>query len=1067
MGPCRLAFALALLARLSAAEAPPVPKPTPPPPGTDIFLFGTSLEGGRLKLGPPQRVTSEEGYDNQPSFSSDGASLYFASIRKGQADIKRYDLTTKEIGTVTETPESEFSPTPAPGGGLSVVRVEADGTQRLWRITPAGGFELLLKDVKPVGYHAWADPDTLVLFVLGDPPTLQVADVRSGKSVVVSKDPGRCLRPIPGRHSVAFVEKVSKGEWWLSELSFPDRKIARLARMPYGVEDYALLPDGRVVVGDGARLLELSPGAKAFREVVRFREPFLQGITRLASSPKGDLLAVVADEAPPFPLTVASIMRGPELVGYPPTNLRWSGDSKDLYFEWRMPGEDEPATWTVPRDGGEPRRLSESERPLAPGPNCEWDETRRLCLFEERGDVFLVDTVARTGRRVTRTSGAESSPHFTQHGTGATFVHDNNLFRTSLAPDGDLFVQLTETGPKKKDPKLTESQQFVKDEERKLLAHVDEAAARKKREEDRKEKEAPAKVTTGEKDKLQDGRLSDDSRYAFLVVGRRDEKARSAEVPNYVTESSYSELISARPYAGDGAEGQRLGILNLESRKTAWAFVEGVTSPEAEKEEPEGSKAEKTDKPKADQPKPRELRWTLPLPSPQGSRFVSGVRAVDNKDRWLVLVDPGTGRSTVLDHQHDDAWVRENAVSSFGWLDESRVWFLSEASGFQHLYTVDVTATPSAPKALTSGRWEVTDVRLAKDRQKFYLTTNEADAGERHLYTLPASGGSLSRLTREKGAHLVDVSPDGATLAEVYSAGNTPPEVYLSHPGSLGRQVTTSTRPPFRTYPWVDPRVVTFVARDGYVVPARLFTPEDVGAKSDPLAPGVVFVHGAGYLQNAHHYWSLNYYREYMFHHLLASRGYVVLDLDYRGSSGYGRDVRTAIAGHMGGKDLDDVVDGARFLVEKHGVNPQHLGVYGGSYGGFLTLMAMFTSPGTFASGAALRPVTDWSHYNHPYTSNILGDPPKDAEAYRRSSPIYFAQGLQGSLLICHGMVDTNVLFQDSVRLAQRLIELHKTGWELAPYPVENHAFEEASSWTDEYTRILGLFERTLRGKAQ
>src|SRR5438034_8268685 len=134
----------------------------------------------------------------------------------------------------------------------------------------------------------------------------------------------------------------------------------------------------------------------------------------------------------------------------------------------------------------------------------------------------------------------------------------------------------------------------------------------------------------------------------------------------------------------------------------------------------------------------------------------------------------------------------------------------------------------------------------------------------------------------------------------------------------------------------------------------------------------------------------------------------------------------------MGGKDLDDIVDAAKFAVTQYGTDPKKIGIYGGSYGGFITLMALFTSPDTFAAGAALRPVTDWAHYNHGYTSNILNEPQKDPEAYRKSSPIYHAAGLKGALLICHGMVDTNVFFQDTVRLAQRLIELHKENWELA-----------------------------------
>ena len=225
-------------------------------------------------------------------------------------------------------------------------------------------------------------------------------------------------------------------------------------------------------------------------------------------------------------------------------------------------------------------------------------------------------------------------------------------------------------------------------------------------------------------------------------------------------------------------------------------------------------------------------------------------------------------------------------------------------------------------------------------------------------------------------------------------------------------------------------------ARDGVKVPARLYKP----ANYKKGGPAVIFVHGAGYLQNVDHKWS-TYYHEYLFHHLLQERGFLVLDVDYRGSAGYGRDWRTAVYQHMGGKDLDDIVDAAKFAVAQYGADPRKIGLYGGSYGGFITLMAMFTQPDVFAAGAALRPVTDWATYNHGYTSDILNTPQTDPEAYRRSSPIYFAEGLKGALLICHGMVDTNVEFQDTVRLTQRLIELHKENWSVAPYPVEDHTF--------------------------
>ena len=167
----------------------------------------------------------------------------------------------------------------------------------------------------------------------------------------------------------------------------------------------------------------------------------------------------------------------------------------------------------------------------------------------------------------------------------------------------------------------------------------------------------------------------------------------------------------------------------------------------------------------------------------------------------------------------------------------------------------------------------------------------------------------------------------------------------------------------------------------------------------------------------------------------------------------------------MGGVDLTDQVDGAMYLVEKIGVDAKRIGIYGGSYGGFITLMAMFTTPDVFAAGAALRPVTDWAQYNHSYTSSILNLPQSDVEAYKQSSPIYFAEGLKGALLICHGMVDTNVHFQDSVRLVERLIELKKENWELAVFPVENHGFTKPASWADEYKRIFKLFETNLKKK--
>ncbi|MCH8896399.1 MAG: S9 family peptidase, partial [Proteobacteria bacterium] len=226
--------------------------------------------------------------------------------------------------------------------------------------------------------------------------------------------------------------------------------------------------------------------------------------------------------------------------------------------------------------------------------------------------------------------------------------------------------------------------------------------------------------------------------------------------------------------------------------------------------------------------------------------------------------------------------------------------------------------------------------------------------------------------------------------------------------------------------------------------------------------PAVMFVHGAGYTQNAHLGWPY-YFREFMFHTLLTQNGYIVIDMDYRASKGYGRDWRTAIYRNMGRPELEDFVDGVDFLVQNYNVDRGRVGIYGGSYGGFMTFMALFRAPGLFAAGAALRPVVDWRHYNHGYTSRILNTPEIDPMAFERSSPIEFAEGLRKPLLIAAGMQDDNVFFQDSVMLVQRLIELQKEDFEIAIYPLDPHSFVHADSWLDEYRRVFKLMERHLK----
>ncbi|MEO7998089.1 MAG: prolyl oligopeptidase family serine peptidase, partial [Gemmatimonadaceae bacterium] len=511
---------------------------------------------------------------------------------------------------------------------------------------------------------------------------------------------------------------------------------------------------------------------------------------------------------------------------------------------------------------------------------------------------------------------------------------------------------------------------------------------------------------------------------------------RNTIVPAYVTASGFTEEIPGRTKVG-GETGSRfrIGQVNLATGNIKWMSATG-------------GDADKTLN------NARFVGW-----SKDGSTALISSSTSDYKMRYLMTVSGDDAQQTkTIDTLRDSAWVAGPCGGCGGFLPDGRIWFVSESSGYAQMYAVKADGTGRV--ALTEGKWEIERAELTPDGSSFWLTTSEESPFVRKLYKMSSNGGARTEITKEHGGHTVEISPDGSKLADVFSEANVPPELFVANANGAGRaKLTVSTTPEFRSYKWLKPNIVRIPASDGIGVPARVYRPQDVGAK--PNGAAVMFVHGAGYLHNVHDFWS-TYPREYMFNHILATKGYTVIDVDYRGSAGYGRDWRTAIYRFMGGRDLQDHVDASKWLTKTYGIPPERIGLYGGSYGGFMTLMALFTAPKYFGAGAAIRSVTDWAHYNQGYTAQILNQPQDDTLAYHRSSPIFHAQGLEDPLLMLHGMVDTNVNFQDIVRLTQRLIELGKPNWDLAIYPVEDHGFTRPTSWTDEYSRIMKLWETTI-----
>ena len=270
------------------------------PPATDIYLAGLRVTRGRVTVDAPVNVTARPGYDNQPCFLPDGRAFLYTSIREdSQADIYRYDIAGKTSTRLTTTPESEYSPTPLPNGtGFSVIRVEADSTQRLWAFDADGSQpRLVLDSIKPVGYHAWGDDHTLVLFVLGAPPTLQIADARSAaaRGEVIATNVGRSLQRIPGREAVSFQQRDSVAGNWLEAVDVRSHRVTKLVKTPPGADFFVWTPNGIVLTASGTTLYQWDPQSKGEWEPVADLAPAgVANVTRLAVSPRGDRLAIVA-----------------------------------------------------------------------------------------------------------------------------------------------------------------------------------------------------------------------------------------------------------------------------------------------------------------------------------------------------------------------------------------------------------------------------------------------------------------------------------------------------------------------------------------------------------------------------------------------------------------------------------------------------------------------------------------------------------------------------------------------------------------------------------------------------
>jgi dipeptidyl aminopeptidase/acylaminoacyl peptidase len=609
---------------------------------------------------------------------------------------------------------------------------------------------------------------------------------------------------------------------------------------------------------------------------------------------------------PPAPeLTLEAISRDTgKWAGTAPAGIRWTEDGSKLHFMWNPERGDRSELYelAVNVPDAKPRKVADEERRWLSSNPDDRNKAETLKVYAFQGDLYLLDVRAGKTRQITSTSDAESASRFSFDQRSILYVRSDNLFEWVIETGETR--QLTDfrrgRNPDEK-PKLSKQDEYLEKQQLDLFEIIKKQDKDEKEQKERTKRERgpfPEPTYLKENESVSGLQLSPDRTYVtFVLTDRTDAiKAKVPEMPKYVTKSGYVEIerlggqIAGAGRVKVGAEQpkQKLGVMNTADGKVNYVDV-GLEKREFGFQPGFGGGVD----------------WSEDA---KNAFFV--LRARDNKDRWIVLLDLPNAKGKVIDTEHDDAWIQSGGP--YGWLpDNQTIWFRSERDGYFHLYTLNIA--DGKLKQLTSGKWEVTSVDLSKDKTMFYLTTSETHPGERHFYSMPIAGGERTRITSGSGVYAVTMSRDEKWLALSYTRPDAPADLYLmvNKPGATPKRLTDSYTDEFKSYPWRKFDLVTIPDADNNALYARLYNPD----KPHPLRPAVIYVHGAGYAQSVYQNWGG--FGTTPFFNVLLQAGYTVLDLDYRGSSGYGRDCRAAIYSNMGGKDIDSAVAAAKWLAEK------------------------------------------------------------------------------------------------------------------------------------------------------
>jgi dipeptidyl-peptidase-4 len=722
-----------------------------------------------------------------------------------------------------------------------------------------------------------------------------------------------------------------------------------------------------------------------------------------------------ATGAAPARLTVARVPASPSLTGTAPSRLEWSPDSRVLAFLWNdnaMPSRD---IWTVPAAGGRPARITTI------GPSTSPDRSRT-------GDAEA------TGAR-----GAGSVSDFTwlPDASGLVFVARGDVYR--VKPDGAQLTQLTRTGGSKSDLGVSPDGRYLSflqggdlwlfNQQTGGLVRATHVGV-----------PGPGTVPLGTYNRpdVEFGRYvwgggvpayvwSPDSRHIALhYVDRR--QTRKVPFPYYLSEETGANVLR-RGYPGDHAEIRTIAFYSLDEGR-----VRMLTFPDQGWRHFIG------------------FGW-----SPDG-RLLIDQETDTAQERWLFVADARDGALTEVWHDQRETRVY-TAITSLWSGDGKRILFVGDLDERYRLYAL--TPGTRTPRPLTPPEFDVTDVSVAGagPGRSLVFVSNQKNPHERHVYRVAEEGGPITQITSMPGTHQPLVSPDGATVALLSSSDLVPTELYLADArgGKPEQRITTSPPAEFAQYTWARPRYVTFKSRiDGFTLHARILEPPNLDPrKKYPVLFGPV------YSNTVRNRWAGN--NATLQQYLAVEGQYIVVQVDVRGSTGYGREFREKFLMDYGGHDLDDLQSAVEYLKTIPYADTDRAGIWGSSYGGLLTVYALFKKPGLFKAGVAGAAAVD-PHFFGEDDVAITRLPGTEPEAFRRGAAAGYARNLQDHLLFIHGMQDDVVPFKTIVSLAEQLMLLGKD-FDIAIAPAATHAWSQREHYAVfMYRKLVAHFDRYIGG---